>query len=117
MQVRREKKKVEEESQRAAVEAAKQELKAKEVRRIETECRVELFKAEPSVLAAEEALDTVTKKDLGELKSFKKPPSTYYIAASCVVRSILQHYELDTMDCMRIHTSCCCGACCLYVYT
>ena len=39
------------------------------------DCEADLAKAEPAVKAAEAALDTLNKKDLGELKSLGKPPA------------------------------------------
>ena len=38
-------------------------------------CEADLAAAEPLVALAEAALDTLNKKDLGELKNLKKPPS------------------------------------------
>ena len=41
----------------------------------QTSCERDLAAAEPLVLQAEAALDTLNKKDLGEAKSLKKPPA------------------------------------------
>ncbi|KAK3274277.1 hypothetical protein CYMTET_17534, partial [Cymbomonas tetramitiformis] len=85
-QVGEEKEKVQAESELSVTEAANCEVKAKEVAEIEVECRKELEKAEPAVAAAELALDTLQKKDLVELKSLKKPPSSIDdVTAACLV--------------------------------
>eukprot|EP00698_Gefionella_okellyi_P011837 TRINITY_DN3147_c0_g1_i1.p1 TRINITY_DN3147_c0_g1~~TRINITY_DN3147_c0_g1_i1.p1 ORF type:complete len:4003 (-),score=857.71 TRINITY_DN3147_c0_g1_i1:159-12167(-) len=70
-----EKAKVEAESSRANVEAAKCEKIAADVAAQQAECARQLASAEPLVKEAERALDTVTKKDLGETKALKQPPA------------------------------------------
>lgn len=50
-------------------------LAAKEVTEKQASCERDLAAAEPLVLQAEAALDTLNKKDLGEAKSLKKPPA------------------------------------------
>lgn len=47
---------------------------AKEVSEKQSSCEADLAAAEPLVAEAMAALETVTKKDLGEAKSLKKPP-------------------------------------------
>lgn len=41
---------------------------------IQTDCEEDLVKAEPALLAAQEALNTLNKNNLTELKSFGSPP-------------------------------------------
>eukprot|EP00899_Mesostigma_viride_P021711 jgi/Mesvir1/29541/Mv05860-RA.1 len=63
------------ESDKVAVEADNCAAKQAEVSSIQQECQEDLAKAEPAVAAAEAALNTLNKKDIGELKALKKPPS------------------------------------------
>ncbi len=56
------------------VEAEKCAVIAKEVSEKQASCEKDLAAAEPLVAEAMAALETVTKKDLGEAKSLKKPP-------------------------------------------
>jgi dynein heavy chain len=72
--VGQEKTKVEAENDRAALEQQKCEKIAVEVNAQRAECVKQLAEAEPAVKRAEAALDTVTKKDLGETKALKTPP-------------------------------------------
>ena len=63
------------EADKAAQESAKCEVIAVEVAQKKDECERDLAEAIPAVARAMAALDTITKKDLGELKALKKPPS------------------------------------------
>eukprot|EP00698_Gefionella_okellyi_P005145 TRINITY_DN1471_c0_g1_i4.p1 TRINITY_DN1471_c0_g1~~TRINITY_DN1471_c0_g1_i4.p1 ORF type:complete len:2448 (+),score=753.76 TRINITY_DN1471_c0_g1_i4:538-7881(+) len=74
-QVGREKANVEEETANANREQLKCEKIAVEVTSQQAECAKQLAEAEPAVKRAEAALDTVTKKDLGETKVLKSPPA------------------------------------------
>lgn len=47
---------------------------AEEVSKKQKDCEVDLRKAEPALLAAQEALNTLNKANLTELKSFGSPP-------------------------------------------
>lgn len=47
---------------------------AEEVLKKQKDCEVDLMKAEPALLAAQEALNTLNKANLTELKSFGSPP-------------------------------------------
>lgn len=69
-----EKEKVNLENEAAQVEAEKCAAIAKEVSEKQASCEHDLAQAEPLVQQAEAALDTLNKKDLGEMKSLKKPP-------------------------------------------
>lgn len=73
--VGQEKEKVNAENEAAQVEAEKCAEIAKEVSEKQASCEADLAQAEPLVAQAEAALDTLNKKDLGELKSLKKPPA------------------------------------------
>jgi len=70
-----EKAKVGAEADKAQIEAEKCAVIAERCGIQERDCLADLAKAEPAVKAAEEALDTLNKKDLGELKSLAKPPA------------------------------------------
>lgn len=43
---------------------------------VNEDCEEDLVKAEPALLAAQEALNTLNKNNLTELKSFGSPPGT-----------------------------------------
>lgn len=47
---------------------------AEEVSKKQKDCEEDLLKAEPALLAAQEALNTLNKANLTELKSFGSPP-------------------------------------------
>ncbi|KAI3429649.1 hypothetical protein D9Q98_005734 [Chlorella vulgaris] len=70
-----EKEKVNAENAAAQVEADSCATIAREVTKLQARCEVELAAAEPLVAQAQEALDTLTKKDLGELKALRNPPA------------------------------------------
>ena len=70
-----EKVKANEENEAAQIEEEKCSIIAKEVMEKQASCEADLAAAEPLVAQAEAALDTLNKKDLGELKNLKKPPS------------------------------------------
>ena len=74
--------KLEEEKAKAGEEAAKANVIAAAATKKETEViamkadiETKLAAAEPALVAAEAALDSLNVKDLGELKSLKKPPA------------------------------------------
>merc|ERR1740117_1410357 len=70
-----EKKIVGEEAAAAAIEAEKCGVIKVEVTQKQEDCERDLAAALPAVGKAMAALDTINKKDLGELKALKKPPS------------------------------------------
>lgn len=70
-----EKEKANEENDAAQIEAEKCAVIAADVAVKQASCEKDLAAAEPLVLQAEAALDTLNKKDLGEAKSLKKPPA------------------------------------------
>lgn len=55
-------------------EESKVAIIAQEVSKKQKDCEVDLMKAEPALLAAQEALNTLNKANLTELKSFGSPP-------------------------------------------
>lgn len=65
MQVGIEKAKVNLENEAAQVEAEKCSIIARDVAELQARCEADLAAAEPLVLQAEAALDTLNKKDLG----------------------------------------------------
>lgn len=55
-------------------EESKVAVIAEEVSKKQKDCEADLLKAEPALLAAQEALNTLNKANLTELKSFGSPP-------------------------------------------
>lgn len=55
-------------------EESKVAIIAEEVSKKQRDCEADLLKAEPALLAAQEALNTLNKANLTELKSFGSPP-------------------------------------------
>jgi len=70
-----EKTKVEVAAAAANDEAAKTAVIAEAAQKMQEDCERDLAAAIPAVEKAEAALDTLNKKDLGELKSLAKPPA------------------------------------------
>ncbi|XP_035728185.1 dynein beta chain, ciliary-like [Vespa mandarinia] len=66
--------KVQTEKALADEEESKVAIIAEEVSKKQKDCEVDLMKAEPALLAAQEALNTLNKANLTELKSFGSPP-------------------------------------------
>lgn len=66
--------KVQHEKQLADEEELKVGIIAEEVSKKQKDCEEDLVKAEPALLAAQEALNTLNKSNLTELKSFGSPP-------------------------------------------
>jgi len=75
VKVKAEKDVVEEESAKANETATECAKIAEAVKQQQEDCERDLARAEPAVAAAEEALNTLNKKDLTELKSLKTPPA------------------------------------------
>ncbi|XP_024875279.1 dynein beta chain, ciliary [Temnothorax curvispinosus] len=66
--------KVQKEKAIADEEESKVAVIAEEVSKKQKDCEADLLKAEPALLAAQEALNTLNKANLTELKSFGSPP-------------------------------------------
>ncbi|XP_067212065.1 dynein beta chain, ciliary [Linepithema humile] len=66
--------KVQKEKAIADEEESKVAMIAEEVSKKQKDCEADLLKAEPALLAAQEALNTLNKANLTELKSFGSPP-------------------------------------------
>ncbi|XP_043280370.1 dynein beta chain, ciliary isoform X2 [Venturia canescens] len=66
--------KVQKEKALADEEESKVAIIAEEVTKKQRDCEADLLKAEPALLAAQEALNTLNKANLTELKSFGSPP-------------------------------------------
>ena len=64
-----------EQSMRVSAEAERIEVEAKKANAIADECQLKLDEALPALQEAEAALNVLTKKDMGELKSYVKPPA------------------------------------------
>ena len=63
---------------------------ASDVAETQRQCEAELIKAEPALLAATEALNTLNKSNLSELKAFASPPqavSNVTAAVMCLCAS------------------------------
>ena len=73
-EVERESEIVARETAAANVERENCDRIAKEVQAIKDDAQVDLDAAEPMLIKAQEALDTLNKKDLGECKSMSTPP-------------------------------------------
>lgn len=58
---------------------------AKDVSEKQKSCEADLAKAEPALLAAQEALNTLNKNNLTELKSFGSPPGAVVNVTSAVM--------------------------------
>lgn len=58
---------------------------AEEVSKKQKDCEEDLVKAEPALLAAQEALNTLNKNNLTELKSFGSPPGAVTNVTSAVM--------------------------------
>ncbi|KAJ7527535.1 hypothetical protein O6H91_16G059900 [Diphasiastrum complanatum] len=70
-------------------EAAKIEKEAKICNAIAFDCQQDLDKAMPALMAAEEALNVLTKKDLSEVKAYAKPPALVELTL-CAVMTVLK---------------------------
>uniref|UniRef100_A0A667HHJ3 Dynein axonemal heavy chain 17 n=1 Tax=Lynx canadensis TaxID=61383 RepID=A0A667HHJ3_LYNCA len=77
--------KVGEEKAIADEEEAKVEVINKNVTEKQKACETDLAKAEPALLAAQEALDTLNKNNLTELKSFGSPPDAVVNVTAAVM--------------------------------
>jgi dynein heavy chain len=60
-------------------------VQAEQVGRQQEDCAHDLEKAEPAILAAEAALNTLNKANLTELKALPKPPSDVITVLSAVL--------------------------------
>ncbi|CAI9715294.1 dynein beta chain, ciliary-like [Octopus vulgaris] len=77
--------KVAQEKAIADEEAIKVQIINEEVSQKAKDCSEDLAKAEPALQAAMEALDTLNKKNLTEMKSFGSPPAAVINVASAVM--------------------------------
>ncbi|CAM9114065.1 unnamed protein product, partial [Sphacelaria rigidula] len=85
-QVRMEREGVERETENANIEAGKVAIIQNEVSRKQADAENDLAKAEPAVLAATSALDTLDKSQLGQCKTMSvPPPGVVDIFIACMV--------------------------------
>ncbi|EDQ88776.1 outer dynein arm heavy chain beta [Monosiga brevicollis MX1] len=77
--------KVNKEKEIAAVEQEKVRVINEDVSAKQQSCEADLAKAEPALLAAQEALNTLNKNNLTELKSFGAPPDIVVTVAAAVM--------------------------------
>jgi dynein heavy chain len=82
--VDREKSIVSEKSALAEVEQQKTNKSVQEVEEFEATCRKELAEAQPFVIEAKEALNTLDKASLTELKSMSRPPDDVVMVTAAV---------------------------------
>ena len=86
LQVRAERAGVERETENANIEADKVARIQNEVSRKQADAETDLAKAEPAVLAAMSALDTLDKSQLGQCKTMSvPPPGVVDIFIACMV--------------------------------
>ena len=86
LQVRTEREGVERETENANIEADKVAIIQNEVSRKQADAETDLAKAEPAVLAAMSALDTLDKSQLGQCKTMSvPPPGVVDIFIACMV--------------------------------
>lgn len=87
--MRTEREGVERETENANVEADKVAIIQNEVSRKQADAETDLVKAEPAVLAAMSALDTLDKSQLGQCKTMSvPPPGVVDIFIACMVSSL-----------------------------
>ena len=72
-------------------EESKVAIIAEEVLKKQKDCEVDLMKAEPALLAAQEALNTLNKANLTELKSFGSPPGVVTNVTAAVMVLLAPH--------------------------
>ena len=77
--------KVNKEKEIAAVEQEKVRVINEDVSAKQRSCEADLAKAEPALIAAREALDTLNKNNLTELKSFGSPPDIVVTVSAAVM--------------------------------
>ncbi|KAL3316100.1 Dynein heavy chain 9, axonemal [Cichlidogyrus casuarinus] len=73
------------EKEGANVEEQKVAVIKAEVSKKQQECEIDLAKAEPALLAAQAALDTLNKNNLTEMKSFGSPPAAVINVSAAVM--------------------------------
>ncbi|CAH1732929.1 unnamed protein product [Aphis gossypii] len=67
---------------------------AEEVKKKQRDCEEDLVKAEPALLAAQEALNTLNKSNLTELKSFGSPPGVVTNVTAAVMVLLAQNGKI-----------------------
>jgi len=77
--------KVNKEKEIAAVEEEKVRVITEDVSAKQRSCSADLAKAEPALIAAQEALNTLNKNNLTELKSFGSPPAIVVTVVAAVM--------------------------------
>ena len=77
--------KVNKEKDIAGIEEEKVSVLSKEVGKKKDDCERDLAKAEPALIAAQAALDTLSKNNLTELKSFGSPPPICVVVVAAVM--------------------------------
>ncbi|XP_013396327.1 dynein beta chain, ciliary isoform X2 [Lingula anatina] len=77
--------KVSKEKAIASEEEAKVAVIKAEVTKKQIDCETDLAKAEPALMAAQEALNTLNKNNLTELKSFGAPPAACVMTTAAVM--------------------------------
>lgn len=75
-------------------EETKVAIIAEEVAQKQRDCELDLMKAEPALLAAQEALNTLNKANLTELKSFGSPPGAVTNVTAAVMVLLAQNGKI-----------------------
>lgn len=97
--MRTEREGVERETENANIEADKVAIIQNEVSRKQADAETDLAKAEPAVLAAMSALDTLDKSQLGQCKTMSvPPPGVVDIFIACMV-SVPWEGQTGTTSC------------------
>lgn len=86
--------KVQNEKAIADEEEEKVAIIAEEVSKKQKDCEEDLVKAEPALLAAQEALNTLNKNNLTELKSFGSPPGAVTNVTAAVMVLMAQNGKI-----------------------
>eukprot|EP00002_Diphylleia_rotans_P022035 TRINITY_DN430_c0_g2_i1.p1 TRINITY_DN430_c0_g2~~TRINITY_DN430_c0_g2_i1.p1 ORF type:complete len:4080 (+),score=854.57 TRINITY_DN430_c0_g2_i1:199-12438(+) len=105
-QIGSEKERVEAENAKAQIEAKNCEFIQVDVSARQTKCESELAAAEPAVARAIEALNSLTKKDMSEMKALKSPPE-YVVQVAAAVRLLLSpssgvHKDVSWAACQKM---------------
>ncbi|EFJ08553.1 hypothetical protein SELMODRAFT_185288 [Selaginella moellendorffii] len=85
VEIVQEKRVIDDQEKQVNEEAAKIEKEAKICNAIASDCQQDLDKAMPALMAAEEALNVLTKKDLSEVKAYAKPPALVELTLGAVM--------------------------------
>ncbi|KAF4522383.1 hypothetical protein B566_EDAN012965 [Ephemera danica] len=100
-----EKAKVNDIKERVQAEEAEATISAQEVAKLEAKCSAELEKAEPALIEAEQALDTIKPADITVVKSMKNPPKAVktVMEAICIMLGAKPESKMDSGTGKRVN--------------